>query len=72
MAEGCYQFSNIDFATQYLTSQARHALSEIQDIEVAILSENCTAVRQYVNEEAKRKHGFGGPKLSWSERMKDK
>ena len=39
--------------------------------EVAMLSEKCTAVRQYLNEEAKRKHGFGGPKLSWSERMKD-
>lgn len=53
-----YQYANIDYATDYFTMAAKHRVGVFKDIEVAMLSEQSTAVKAYLN--GKRGPNFPG------------
>jgi hypothetical protein len=47
--------SNIDYATNFFRGQAVKSLGQLADIEVAMLSNKCTAVWEFIEEREKRK-----------------
>lgn len=55
--------TNIDYATNYFRGLAMKAGLQVYDIEAAMLSNKCTAVRVYMDEKAKkRRTKFSPPK----------